>query len=149
MTTEFSIFESDQLPTFILKKKLRFFREILPEKGVSRSKQDKLTLLSNSGYSNQSQYQLSSSCYETFILIFWTKFVQRIFPLQSKTNDHYHLIQLIRISLYFKFHLIQTIFIYWTNVAEKGQKKDLLFVSSSPIQQFFTYHQTHLLKKNC
>ena len=45
-------------------------------------------------------------------------FPERVFSVQSRNSGNYHRIQDIRISLDSKFHLKQTILIFWINFAQ-------------------------------
>ena len=53
-------------------------------------------------------------------MILWTKFSQKaLFLIQSKTNEHHHQVQDIRINLGNNFHLNLTALILWIKYAQK------------------------------
>ena len=120
ITIEFSIFELVLVWSFILGRWFWFYGQKLSKKGISgpkkyvwvspsnstfslgtklhfnNPKQKKITLPTNSAFSNWSRYQVS---YQSGKFIFLDQFRPRKeFPIQSRTNEHHPRIQHIGFS---------------------------------------------------
>ena len=118
ITIEFSIFKLVYVPNLILNRQFWFFGPTLPKRNISRPKQGRWMLLSNSPYLNYCRWQISSLIDNFYFLN--TIFQKRFFLIQKTKFEHLCWIQHIRINLCTKFHLKQTITIFRIKFTQTG-----------------------------